>query len=81
LFVLAFVLAHPAMPTSNKAATAIAAQNLVLRMTALLSEGKQSNWIRIGRAACFMRLSRITRTAVSAGEMKPQLERQPGILR
>src|SRR5262245_6066385 len=29
----------------------------------------------------FMRLSRITRTAVSAGEMKPQLERQPEILR
>src|SRR5262249_54048752 len=27
--------------------------------------------------ACVMRLSRITRTAVSAGEMKPQLERQP----
>jgi hypothetical protein len=32
-------------------------------------------------AACFMRLSQITRTAVSAGEMKPQLERQPEILR
>jgi hypothetical protein len=31
--------------------------------------------------ACFMRLSRITRTAVSAGEMKAQLERQPEILR
>src|SRR5262249_35065033 len=31
--------------------------------------------------ACFMRLNRITRTAVSAGEMKPQRERQPEILR
>src|SRR5262245_41765347 len=32
-------------------------------------------------AACFMRLSRITRTAVSAGKLKPQPERQPEILR
>jgi hypothetical protein len=32
-------------------------------------------------AACFMRLSLITRTAVFVGEMKPQLERRPEILR
>src|SRR4029077_8563474 len=32
-------------------------------------------------AVGFMRLSRITRTPVSAGKMKPQLERQPEILR
>src|SRR5262249_44571320 len=32
-------------------------------------------------SCAFMRLSRITRTAISAGEMKPQLERQPEILR
>src|SRR5262249_55907818 len=35
-FVLAFVLPHPAMPRSNKAATAMAAQNLVLRSVFML---------------------------------------------